>query len=291
MISAIITSFKEPKTIGRAIESIGSQISNKDEIIVVAPDRETLDSASKLKNRYSNLRLLQDKGEGKSSALNLAVSHSKGNIIILTDGDVNVDKEAIKQLLIPFKNPKVGAVSGKPVSINPISNKLGFWSYMLTEIADIRRKKAKKVGKRFFCSGYFFAIRRELFPKLPKGLLSEDGLISHQVYAKGYKIDYAENAKVFVKYPSNFKDWINQKKRSAGGYNQIKKLVGADMRSFKSESLGAIDFFKLVNSPIQLIWLFMLFLARIYLWIIIFVDLEVRKKSHKQVWVRVESTK
>jgi len=47
MISVIITAFKEPKTIGKAIESIAEQKISKNEILVVAPDKETLDAAKK----------------------------------------------------------------------------------------------------------------------------------------------------------------------------------------------------------------------------------------------------
>ena len=44
MISIVITSFREPKTIGKAIESYLDQAIPEDyEIIVAAPDKETLD--------------------------------------------------------------------------------------------------------------------------------------------------------------------------------------------------------------------------------------------------------
>ena len=47
MISLIITAYKEPRTIGRAIEAIASGNVGKNEIIVAAPDKETLDAAIK----------------------------------------------------------------------------------------------------------------------------------------------------------------------------------------------------------------------------------------------------
>ena len=49
MISIIITSFKEEKTIGRAIGSFLSQIDSQEkiEVIITAPDDKTLKAASK----------------------------------------------------------------------------------------------------------------------------------------------------------------------------------------------------------------------------------------------------
>ena len=290
-ISIIITSYREQKTIKRAIACIAEHRIRDSEIIVVAPDKETLSEAEKLTTLYKNLIILKDRGEGKSSALNFAVSRSKGKILILTDGDVFVGKNSLKFLLENFKDNKIGAVSGNPVSLNKIDNKYGFWAYVLTNIANLRRKRAVAIKKRFFCSGYLFAIRRELFPLLPENLLSEDGYISHIVYQKGAKICYDERAKVYVTYPDNIKDWINQKRRSAGGYNQNYKILGVKIRSFSSESSGAFDFFRYVTNVRETAWLIGLFLTRLYLWFLIYRDINIRKKGRKDLWLRVESTK
>jgi cellulose synthase/poly-beta-1,6-N-acetylglucosamine synthase-like glycosyltransferase len=289
MISVIITAFKEPKTIGKAVESLkksSKEMREKSEIIVIAPDEETLKAGKK-----AGAGILRDSGEGKSVALNLAVSKAKGDILILTDGDVHVSENAISALSEKMKDEKIGAVTGKPVSINSRKNKFGFWAYLLTKTADERRKKALRDGKRFFCSGYLFAIRKKLFPKLQENLLSEDGYVSHRVYEQGFKISYADKAEVYVKYPDNFSDWIKQKKRSAGGYNQIRKMTGVEIRSFRKESSGGFGLLNYVSNLKELFWLFDLFLSRIYLWILIYRDINLKKKSHKEIWKRVESTK
>lgn len=291
MISIVITAFKEPRTIGRAIDAAASSKVGKNEIIVAAPDKETLDAAMKLKKKYPQLRTIQDRGKGKPAALNLVVKKAKGEILILTDGDVYVSKGAFENMLKIMEDKNIGAVSGNPVSIDARNNRLGYWAYVLSSVANDVRKSALKNGKRFFCSGYLFAIRKKLFPKLPEELLSEDGYISQNVYDKGFQIGYSEQSRVFIKYPSTFEDWIKQKKRSAGGYNQIKNLTGKTMRSFTWESSGALKLFRYVKSPRDLIWLFELFVARVYLWFVIYRDINVKKKSQKEIWVRVESTK
>ena len=291
MISIIITSYKEPRTIGRAIECILKNNLKDYEILVIAPDKETLDAAKIYSNKNKKIILIKDSEEGKSSALNLAVSKAKGEILVLTDGDVYVNENSVNLLLKPFKDEKIGAVSGNPVSLNDKNNKLGFWAYILTNIANERRKKAIKLKKRFFCSGYLFAIRKKLFPKLPNELLSEDGFISHKVYEKGFKIDYSEKSEVYIKYPTNIKDWIIQKKRSAGGYNQIRSMINVEIRSFKKESAGALSLFKFASNFKEFFWIISLFAMRVYLWILIYKEINLQKKSHKTIWKRVESTK
>lgn len=293
MISIIITTYKEPKTIGKVINHIlVNKLPKEYEIIVVTPDDETSNEAEKYSKRNKRIRIVRDKGRGKPAALNLAVSKAKGDILVLTDGEVFISKDAINLLLKPFSDKKVGAVSGNPLSLNSRKNMYGFWAYILTKVANEIRKKSVRKEKRIFCSGYLFAIRRNIFPKLSENLLAEDGFISQKVYLKGYKIKYSENSKVYAKYPTNFSDWIKQKKRSAGGHNQIKKIFGkSEIRSFKTEALGAFKLFKYVSSFRELIWLIMLYFSRLYLWILIYRDINLRKKKREELWQRVESTK
>ena len=292
MISIIITAYKESKTIGRAIDSIlKNNLKEEFEVLVTAPDKETLGVVRKYSIKNKNIRIVKDMGEGKPTALNLAVSKAKGEILVLTDGDVYIGGDSLKPLLESLKNKEIGAVSGNPVSLDSKKNMLGFWAYVLTNVANDRRERLEKSGRRFFCSGYLFAIRKRLFPNLPEEILSEDGFISNNVYKNDFKIGYSEKSKVFIKYPTTFGDWIIQKKRSAGGYNQIKKLTGVEMRSFKKESFGAFSLFKYVSNLKELFWLFTLFLSRIYLWLLIYMDNNLKNKSHKEIWKRVESTK
>ena len=292
MISIIITAYKEEKIIEKAILSIiENNLKESYEILVLAPDEPTLSIARTLSKKYKQIQTIVDPAQGKPTALNMAFKKAKGDKLILTDGDVYVDKNALKELIAPLEDEKIGAVSGHPVSLNSRKKILGYWSHLLTDIADERRRSAVKNKKRFFCSGYLFSMKAGIFKEIPTETLSDDGYMSYLIQKEGYKLDYAFKAKVYVKFPTNIRDWIAQKKRSAGGYNQIKYWTKEEMRSFSKESLGALAFFKYANSLKGLIWLFSLFLTRIYLWALIFRDINLKKKSFNKVWVRVESTK
>ena len=166
MISIIITAYKEHKTIGKAIQSMLNNKLKDFEILVVAPDKGTLDVAKKYSKKDKRVKTLTDPGEGKPFALNLAVKKAKGDILVLTDGDVYVSNDALHYLLQPFERKNIGACSGNPISLDSKKTMLGFWAYALSSVANDRRIKASQMKKRFFCSGYLFAIRKKLFPKL-----------------------------------------------------------------------------------------------------------------------------
>ncbi len=292
MISIIITAFKEERTIGKAIESVlKNELQEDYEVLVFAPDEKTLSVIEKYSKQNKKVRGVKDSGEGKPAALNMAFKIAKGKILVLTDGDVYISEKAIPLLLKSFNDSKVGAVSGRPVSLNSKNNVLGFWSHLLTNIANKRREQALQTKKRFYCSGYLYAIRKKLVQEIPKNTLSDDGLISHFVYSQGYKIDYCPKAEVYVKYPTTLKDWINQKRRSAGGYNQIKQWTKIEMRSFLKESSGIFGFFEYIKTLKEFFWFVELVFVRIYLWILIYKDINLSEKKFEKIWVRIDSTK
>jgi len=296
MISVIITAYKEEKTVGRAIEAIlNNGIEVDYEILAVCPDEVTKSVIDRYARKHPVVKHVQDQGEGKPAALNTAFRMAKGDILILTDGDVYISDNAIYELLKNLQDEKVGAASARPVSISPKNTMLGYWSHLLTDAgAHLTRLERVKRGKFIVVSGYLFAMKR-VFDKIPEDALADDGVMSHMIWQKGYKISYADKALVYVKYPTTFKDWMLQKKRSTGGYTQIKKYFGKDgprMRTFKNEVFyGMWKALTYPKTPKEFSYTIMLFLARLYLWLKIYTDLHPKKIDFKKTWKRIETTK
>ena len=291
MLSIVITAYKEPGTIGKVIECFTKQKIKDYELLALCPDKETAEVIKKYSKNNKKVKYIKDLGKGKPSALNIAFKKAKGDILVLSDGDVFVSDNSVNALLRHFKDKKVGAVTGKPVSISERDNMLGYWSHLLTDAA--HKTRVNREGKYIDCSGYLYAIRN-IIKGIPKDSLSDDAVISHIIWKKGYRIRYEPKAEVYVKYPSSFKDWIKQKKRSTGGYNQITKWCGKTerMRSFSREII--FGWYKALSYPKsfkEFFWTLVLFAARLYLWILIYIDINIKKESFEKTWKRVESTK
>lgn len=283
-ISVIVTAAHEEKTISKAIQSILPQLSKKDELIVIAPDTPTLATAKKTSPKVKTIR---DQGKGKPLALNLAVKQTKNPILILTDGDVYLDKKALKHLLSFFKDKKIGIVSGQPIPTNSKNNLYGFWAHLATQAAHLQRIKFVQKNLSIDCSGYLLAFRKKLFTPFSKNTLAEDSLLSQNINLQGYQTQYAPQAKVYVKYPTNLTDWFSQKTRSVGGATVQSRSL---MRGPLSELTQIPSTLKLIKTlPQFFYWLFALFF-RFCLWILIFIKLKLQKPTLK-LWPRIESTK
>src|SRR3989344_8974067 len=280
MIWTIITAWKEPKTIGKAIERLQEQKIKDQKIIVVCPDEETKKEALKYPIIY-----LKDPGKGKPTALNTAFNYikkkgKKKEFIILTDGDVFINKESLPFLLKPFEDKKIGEVTGRPLALEDKSTLFGFWANIQNDAWHNIREKRAKEKKFIFCSGYLFAIRFECMEEIPADCL-DDGYISRRIWDKGYHITYAPKAEVFIKNPATLKDWIKQKRRNAFGHTNIKKHLGKgqEMKSLKEEIFQGTKLILLSpRNPHQMIWVLFLFMMRLYTWVISFYD-QIKKKG------------
>jgi biofilm PGA synthesis N-glycosyltransferase PgaC len=293
MISIIITAFKEPRTIAKAIESfINQKIKEDYELIISAPDEETLNVAKDYSKKNKKVKLFKDPGKGKSYAINLLLNKLKGRIIILTDGDVYVSENSVNEILKEFEDEKIGCVSGKPFPQESKETKYGFWAHFLMDSAHRLRKQLKKNQKFLECSGYLWAFRNKVIDNFPIDV-AEDTVVPGIFWKKGYKIGYSENALVYVKNTNNTKDWIKQKTRTHKSHGKLDNYVKNTPRikSFKTEAKGIFWIMKYPSNLKEISWTIQLVFLRLYTWIKYFLDTKVFEKTYEDGWERVESTK
>jgi len=298
MMHIIITSYNEPKSTLRAINSfLNQKIKQEFKIIVCDPFPEVKEFL-KQHIHNKNVGFFLDPGEGKSYALNLLFqqlnSKSKDDLFILTDGDVYVSENAVEKITEAFKDKEVGCVTAKPVSIDSKDTKYGFWANVAFNGIDKTRKRLSNEKKFFECSGYLFAIRKNVISDFPlEG--SEDGIIAYLFWKKGYKIKYLKDVEVYVKNPGNWKDYKLQKIRNIKGHENYSKLFSEMPRTktFWNEVKEGM-FAPLINirSFPQFFWAIELYFARLYIYMKAFSEMK-KKEEYADGWREneTESTK
>ncbi|MCA9374937.1 glycosyltransferase [Candidatus Dojkabacteria bacterium] len=309
MVSVVITSYKEPKTIGRTIRSIAdlrySGLPSAPEIIQVSPDQKTLTAG---KREAQRLRLgkrfiqIKDAREGKSTALNLALKQVRGEIIILTDGDVYFDKNAAGLLIKPFSDPEIGAVTGQPIPNNSKSTFMGYSANFFTYVADLKRRAVfskkengyfKGESDQFLLSGYIRA-NRNLDIEYAENFI-DDAFMTLAIAKKGYKLAYVPEARAIVKFPRTLKDYLIQRKRNLRGHREIQHSAIAegqkDHRSFLSELEYFLAPIKYAEMPKEYIWSILLYPLRLLTWLYVLIPQRKSKDPQKKTWERIVTTK
>ncbi|MDD5331720.1 MAG: glycosyltransferase [Candidatus Nanoarchaeia archaeon] len=295
MIHIIIASYNEPKSTEKAVNAFLNQnIPKPFEIIVSDPFPEVEEY---LVDKFSKkIRFFQDPDEGKSFALNMILeeiySENKNDIIIFTDGDVYISENAVKEILDKFKNPEIGLVCGHPVSLNSRNEKYGYYSHLFFDEMNLTRKKLSEKKEFFEVSGYLFAIRNGIIKNFPVES-SEDNIIPILLWNKGYKLSYAEEAKVYVLNPQNEKDWLTQKKRNIKGHLALEKLVDKIPKRKNTFLQEAFRGFKIMfrhpKNFKEFFWLINSAFLRLKAWKLAKKDLK-KGKEYKDGWRGYEGT-
>jgi poly-beta-1,6-N-acetyl-D-glucosamine synthase len=301
--SLIITAWKEPlsvaSNIGRILDEEYKNLLPSLEIILAAPDEETYVAARKeIEARgFTNFVYIKDPQKGKPTALNMAFNMARGGIIICTDGDVLLDVAALPALVAPFNDPSVGIVTGRPASVDPKGTMFGYFGNLLADSAHSKRKKEFDSGGFYFVSGYLYAMRNVDGFQIPTDSLVDDAWITLQYVKSGVKVGYAPDARVLIKYPKNMDEWVRQKKRSIGGYRQL-AAINLQLPVDKRKTRGILEELSFVLFPIQYatnvqeyFYSLCLYPARLWLWVVIWWERYVHKKSFEKTWTRIESTK
>lgn len=218
-------SLNEEATIGRALESLTSQVdSNDTQMIVIAGGTDrTADICRKRLEDVQNAVFIHDTTpRGKPAALNEIFSRARGDILILSDGDVRVTEGAVDLMVKAFESADVGGASGRVTGAQGRYNAVEKVCNVMTETMHIsRRRMYMSNGTIDLASGYLIAIRRDLLPRVPEDTSSDDGFLSLSVRSSGKRIAYVEDAKVVISYPRTIADFLNQKSRTRYGHLQL----------------------------------------------------------------------
>jgi biofilm PGA synthesis N-glycosyltransferase PgaC len=139
--------------------------------IVIVDDGST-DEMSEIAQRYARehssvLALRKPHRGGKSSALNFALPFTRAEIVVCVDGDSRVSPTAVWEVVQPFADPEVGAVSATVVARNPF-DRLVTWLQALEYRRNIflGRMFAERLGILGIISGAFGAYRRDAIQRL-----------------------------------------------------------------------------------------------------------------------------
>jgi len=250
------------------------------EVVIVCPSPAVADLAAKHTTRERPVRHVQDDLRGKPAAVGLGMDKATGDVYVLTDDDVIIpDDRALARLLAHFRDPKVGAVTGRPRALNPGDTRTGFWAQVLFEQAHVLRERTIRRRGVIDCSGALYAVRASFAPPvIPARCLAEDAFISGEVARAEGLVQYEPSAIAFVIAPRTIVEWWRQKLRTLRGARQCAAGRSNAMRSFLQElrSTGAV--LRSAKDPQELSWAVQLLIARGVVW------LKIQREPREDLW-------
>jgi len=274
-ISVVMPAFNEEKDVSKAVEAIMSSDypENKLELICVddGSTDKTWEILNELRRKYSeNLKIVSLKrNRGKRKALYQGIKKARGEIIVTTDADSQIQRRALRNLILPLlRDNRVGAVAGKVAVLNERRNLI---TRMLTAqyalAFDFGRAYQSVYGGVLCCPGALSAFRREAIDRVIRAWVKqkflkvacnhgEDRALTNLVLKKGYLVKYQANAVVYTRVPEKIRQVNRMYLRWTRGSIRESWLFARYLlmpRKKKYYLLPAVDFFfQLMLHPLHL---------------------------------------
>ena len=128
------------------------------------------------------------KRSGKTAAENAAGPHLRGELVVNTDATTRLAPGSLKALVSAFRDPRVGAASGRDVSVGGTEADVNRGEHGYVGYEMWVRSLETRLGSIVGVSGCFYAIRRSLYDETFPATLSRDFGTALWVTRRGYRV-------------------------------------------------------------------------------------------------------
>ncbi len=254
-VSLIVPAYNEGAVIARTVQSLRTQAYAALEIIVVddGSTDDTLAAAEHGADGDARVRCFRQPNGGKAHALNTGIAHATGDIVVVVDADTILAPDAIRHLVRPLADARVGAVAGNAKVGNRVNLVTRWQSVEYVTSQNLDRRAFALLNCITVVPGAIGAWRREAILAcggFQHDTLAEDQDLTLSLLRQGYRIGLADRAIAWTEAPETLGALLKQRFRWSFGTLQCAWKHRAAMRTRSTRALG------LVGLPN--VWLFQL---------------------------------
>jgi poly-beta-1,6-N-acetyl-D-glucosamine synthase len=162
----------------------------------------------------------QPERRGKMAAINRAMPRVRHEIVLFSDANNLYARETLRELVKPFSDVKVGAVSGRKnilVSGDALTKADGlYWRY-----ESYIKEQETRLGSCTGVSGEILAIRSNLFQSPPDKVINDDFFIALGILGQRFRLVYAPKARSFEHSSLTEEDESTRRSRIVAGRYQV----------------------------------------------------------------------
>lgn len=273
-VTIIIPCFNEEEWIERTILSCINQDYPIDKLEVIVVDdcsndrsvekiKEIIDKlsneAERFDTKYRLKYFVQKENLGKRDALSRGVKEAKHDLVVFVDSDSFLDPFAIRNLVQPFKDPKMGGVSGRTDVANTYTNVLAKMQSVRYYIAFRIMKAAEAYFDAVTClSGPLSCYKKQIILDNMDSWLNQTFLGQKATFGddramtnfvlKGHRTSYQDTAICSTIVPNRYKVFLKQQMRWKRSWLRESIIAGKFM--WKKEPFMAVFFYMGVVVPI-----------------------------------------
>lgn len=235
LVTLVIPCYNEADILEAKIENSKQLEYPADKLKIVFITDGSTDHSAAVLSKHPEIELLhENRRAGKTAAENRAMRFIKTPVVIFSDANTMLNKEAVRNIIRHFADKKTGCVSGEKrvlVDEKDTASAAGegiYWKYEST-----LKKWDSELYSAVGAAGELVAFKTDLYTDLPEDTILDDFMQSMLIATKGYKIVYEPEAFAAETASANVKEELKRKIRiAAGGWQSISRL-GKHLSMFK----------------------------------------------------------
>lgn len=222
-VSVVVPAYNEELGIAAAVKSLMASDYPVLEVVVV-DDGSTDGTAAVVEAlNLPGVRVIRQVNGGKPSALNTGIAAASHDVLVLVDGDTVFEPDAMRALVAPLADPRVGAVSGN-TKVGNRRGLLGRWQHIEYVIGfNLDRRMFDVLQCMPTVPGAIGAFRREVMEQVggvSNDTLAEDTDLTMAVCRAGWRVVYAPEARAWTEAPASLGQLWRQRYRWCYGTMQ-----------------------------------------------------------------------
>jgi len=254
LVSVVIPAFNEARVIGRTVRSVLQQQYARFEVIVVDDgSTDNTSDAAACAALDKRLRVVRHVNGGKAAALNHGMTLANGDVIVVIDADTLLAPDAIRHLVRPLADQRVGAVAGNAKVGNRVNLVTRWQAVEYVTSQNLDRRAFVMLNCITVVPGAIGAWRRSAV--LDAGgfrtdTMAEDQDLTLTLLRRGHRVALADQAVALTEAPETLGALLKQRFRWSFGTLQC---AWKHRSALGKRSAGALGLVGLPN-----IWLFQL---------------------------------
>ena len=210
-----------------------------DKITIIFITDGSTDETPSIVAKYPQIMGMHQPGRnGKIAAVHRAMEQVNSEVVVFTDANTMLNKDALMLMCRHYIDPTVGAIAGeKRVQIDDTADATAgegfYWKY---------ESKLKKWDSELYsvvgAAGELFSIRTNLYTPVEPDTILDDFMISMHIALKGYRIVYEPDAYASELASANTGEELKRKIRIAAGGVQSTIRLKSLLLPFKQPVLS-----------------------------------------------------
>lgn len=224
-VTIVVPAFNEADCIGAKLANCRELDYPRDKLAVVVVNDGSTDETAAIARRFKEVVVLdRPVRAGKAAAINHAMERVTSPIVVMSDANALVNRDALREMVRHYADPRVGAVAGeKRIRRRGGNAAVGeglYWRYE-SWLKQLDSELSTVVG----ADGGLLSCRRDLFAPLAQDAILDDFELSLGIAIRGYRVVYEPRAYAIEDASASIRDELRRRIRiAAGGWQSMLRL-------------------------------------------------------------------